>query len=81
MLSIHGTPANFSDTDELECMVEESHLPAKTRVYADKEYTSQSNSAMLKKRCAGRGALPATALSGAWRPKVILTVALACVLG
>ena len=49
VLSIHATPANFSDTGELERLVEESHLPVKTRVYANKGYTSQSNSAMLKR--------------------------------
>jgi len=43
-----ATPANHSDTGELEVLVKGSHLPAKSRVYADKGYTSAGNSEILK---------------------------------
>ena len=48
ILSGHATPANYSDTGELECLVSESRLPAQSRVYADKGYTSAKNSELLK---------------------------------
>ena len=48
ILSAHVTPANYSDTGELETLVKESHLPAKSRVYADKGYTSANNRKLLK---------------------------------
>jgi IS5 family transposase len=48
VLTAHATPANHSDTGELEALVQSSRLPAKSRVYADKGYTSASNSMLLK---------------------------------
>ena len=48
ILSTHATPANYSDTGELEVLVKESRLPAKSRVYADKGYTSANNRKILK---------------------------------
>lgn len=50
VLSSHATPANYADTGELSKLVTESHLPAKTRVYADKGYTSAKNRAVLKQK-------------------------------
>jgi IS5 family transposase len=46
--AVHATPANHSDTGELERVVDDSHLPKGARVYADKGYTSKKNSKMLK---------------------------------
>ena len=52
ILSAHATPANYSDTGELEVLVNESGLPIKSRVYADKGYTSAANRKLLKQhRC------------------------------
>ena len=48
ILSAYATPANYSDTGELEVLVEESCLPARSRVYADKGYTSASNRTLIK---------------------------------
>ena len=48
VVAAHATPANYSDTAELERLVQASRLPAQSRVYADKGYTSASNSALLK---------------------------------
>ena len=48
ILTAHATPANHSDIGELEVLVKESHLPAKSRVYADKGYTSANNRKILK---------------------------------
>ena len=48
ILSAHATPANYSDTGELEMLVKEADLPAKSRVYADKGYTSANNRKLLK---------------------------------
>jgi Transposase and inactivated derivatives, IS5 family len=48
VLAVHVTPANYSDTGELERLVEDANLPEKTRIYADKGYTSKANSNMLK---------------------------------
>ena len=48
ILSAHATPAHYSDTGELPALVKESRLPAKSRVYADKGYTSAKNSHYLK---------------------------------
>ena len=50
ILSAHATPANHSDTGELETLVSMSRLPAKKkcRVYADKGYTSGANRTLLK---------------------------------
>ena len=42
------TSTNYSDTTELEGLVKASRLPAKSRVYAGKGYTSASNSIFLK---------------------------------
>ena len=39
----HVTPANHSDTKELERLVSQSRLPANSRVYADKGFCSQAN--------------------------------------
>lgn len=49
ILSSHATPANYSDTGELEVLVKGSHLPAKSRVYGDKGYTSEANRKVLKR--------------------------------
>ena len=48
ILASHATPANHSDTGELEALVKASGLPAKSRVYADKGYTSAGNREVLK---------------------------------
>jgi len=48
ILAAHATPANHSDTGEMEVLVKASRLPAKSRVYADKGYTSASNRKLLK---------------------------------
>ncbi len=48
IISTHATPANASDTGELEKLVTDSHLPEKARVYADKGYTSAKNREILK---------------------------------
>ena len=48
ILAAHATPANHSDTNELETLVKESRLPVKSRVYADKGYTSANNRNLLK---------------------------------
>jgi IS5 family transposase len=48
ILSAHATPANYSDTGELKELVTKSRLPAKSRVYADKGYTSAANRHFLK---------------------------------
>jgi len=49
ILSAHATPANHSDTGELETLVSMSRLPVKKkcRVYADKGYTSAANRTIL----------------------------------
>jgi IS5 family transposase len=49
ILSAHATPANYSDTGELKSLVKGSCLPAKSRVYADKGYTSAGNRELLKR--------------------------------
>ncbi|MDL2279822.1 IS5 family transposase [Desulfovibrio sp. OttesenSCG-928-G11] len=49
VLAIHATPANLSDTGQLERLVQDSALPDKARVYADKGYTSKANSEILRK--------------------------------
>ena len=43
ILTGHVTPANHSDTKELERLVSKSNLPSKSRVYADKGFCSQAN--------------------------------------
>jgi len=48
ILSAHATPANHSDTGELGILVNRSKLPAKSRVYGDKGYTSAANRTLLK---------------------------------
>jgi len=48
ILAAHATPANHSDTCELETLVKKSRLPEKSRVYADKGYTSAKNRKILK---------------------------------
>jgi len=48
ILAAHATPANHSDTGELKVLVAASRLPAKSRVYADKGYTSANNRKLLK---------------------------------
>ena len=50
VLTAHATPANVSDTGQFERLVAEANLPEKTRVFADKGYTSKRNSQVLKKR-------------------------------
>jgi IS5 family transposase len=49
VITAHATPANYSDTGELKRLVKDSALADRTRVYADKGYTSKANSDMLKK--------------------------------
>jgi IS5 family transposase len=49
VLAAHATPANYSDTGELEALVKKSRLPAKSRVYADKGYTSVGNRELVKR--------------------------------
>jgi IS5 family transposase len=49
VLAAHATPANYSDTCELEALVKKSRLPEKSRVYGDKGYTSAKNHEILKK--------------------------------
>ena len=48
VLVAHATPANYSDTGELGALVKGSRLPAKSRVYADKGYTSAANSTFVR---------------------------------
>ena len=48
VLVAQATPANHSDTGEFAALLKQSRLPAKSRVYADKGYTSASNSNLLK---------------------------------
>ena len=48
ILAAHATPANHSDTAELSVLMKKSRLPAKSRVYADKGYTSASNRKLVK---------------------------------
>jgi len=48
ILAAHATPANHSDTRELGVLVKKSRLPAKSRVYADKGYTSLANRKLVK---------------------------------
>jgi len=48
ILVVQATPANYSDTGELEPVVKASRLPSQSRLYADKGYTSASNSTLLK---------------------------------
>jgi IS5 family transposase len=48
ILAAHATPANYSDTGEFKILVEDSHLPPNSRVYADKGYTSAANRKLLK---------------------------------
>jgi len=50
ILSAHVTPANHSDTGELGVLVNKSKLPAKSRVYGDKGYTSAANRTLLKQQ-------------------------------
>ena len=50
ILSGHVTPANCSDTKEMERLVLAAGLPAKARVYADKGFCSQSNRNKLRER-------------------------------
>ena len=64
ILAGHATPANCSDTGELERLVKESGLPAQARVYADKGYTSRANSGILRKHKCKDGIM-----SRAWRNK------------
>jgi len=48
ILAGQATPANYSDTGEFEALVKKSRLPAKSRVYGDKGYTSAKNRMLLK---------------------------------
>ena len=50
ILTGHVTPANHSDTGELERLVKDSDLPSKARVYGDKGYTSKKNSVILREQ-------------------------------
>jgi IS5 family transposase len=50
ILTGHVTPANHSDTKELERLVDNSSLPANSRVYADKGFCSQANRDKLFER-------------------------------
>lgn len=64
ILSTHVTPANHSDTGELAKLVIDSNLPDKTRVYADKGYTSAKNSEILQQQKCKDGIM-----GRAWRNK------------
>jgi len=48
ILATQATPANHADTGKLEVLVKASRLPAHSRVYADKGYTSAKNSKSLR---------------------------------
>ena len=48
ILAAHATPANYSDIGEFKILVEDSNLPSKSRVYANKGYTSAANRELLK---------------------------------
>jgi IS5 family transposase len=48
ILAAQATPANHSDTGKLGELVKDSRLPAKSRVYGDKGYTSAKNRELLK---------------------------------
>ena len=50
ILAGHVTPANRSDTLELDTVLERSSMPEKSRTFADKGYTSASNREMLRQR-------------------------------
>lgn len=50
ILAGHITPANHSDTKEMERLVRASRLPEQTRVYADKGFCSHANRDKLRKR-------------------------------
>jgi IS5 family transposase len=50
ILAGHVTPANYSDTKELERLVLAAQLPVKARVYADKGFCSQANRDKLRER-------------------------------
>lgn len=49
--SLTTTPANVADTTEFKNLIDKAELPRDTRVYADKGYTSRSNSEHLKEKC------------------------------
>lgn len=55
ILAGHVTSANVSDTREFATVVDASQLPAGTRVYADKGYTSKNNSQALHDRSLKNG--------------------------
>ncbi len=48
ILAGHITPANLSDTGEFVRVIEAAQLKSRTRVYADKGYTSKKNSEALR---------------------------------
>ena len=50
VLAGHVTPANHSDTGELEAIMDNTDLPEGTRIYADKGYTSNKNSQVLQRK-------------------------------
>lgn len=49
IVSAHATPANRSDTLELERVVAGAQLPSGARVYADKGYASEKNRTLLRR--------------------------------
>jgi len=50
ILNGHVTPANYSDTKEMQRLVRSARLPKKARVYGDKGFCSQANRDELSKR-------------------------------
>lgn len=50
ILSAHVTPANRADTVEFSKVVAKANLAPKARVYADKGYTSESNTVFLREK-------------------------------
>ena len=49
-MAIHTTPANESDTKNLEIVIEKSNLSPQATVSADKAYYSEENKNMLQKK-------------------------------
>lgn len=50
IIGAHITPANTSDTKELERLIDESNLPHNSAVIADKGYASEENRTLLKNK-------------------------------
>ena len=50
VLAVHTTPANIHDSQLLEYCLNKVHLPARSRVLADKGYCAQANETLLRSR-------------------------------